>query len=313
MSNLKKLTLLHSNDMHGDFLPEHVDENLLGGVSMLSGYISKVWQEEENALYCIAGDMFRGSVIDSEYQGISTIQIMNMLAPDVVTLGNHEVDYGIAHLLFLEKCADFPIVNANLYIKTNNTRLFDPCKVIEVGGMKVLFIGVLTELVLNDYRKDGLIGTFITVEEAAQEVGRICNTFNSLDEAEKEYKSKRKMIQERPIFTNISNYSYDDDDEEDDLPMVAEPKTTYGAKRTPIVGGSKPAVGGTYRPSYVPPTPAAPVQKKPVIKVDTSGVRAGTIVKHKAFGMGEVKRNRRFENCCQLPGKRQNIPVPWCI
>ena len=45
MDQFKKITLLHSNDMHGDFLAENVDENLIGGVSMLSGYINKVWQE----------------------------------------------------------------------------------------------------------------------------------------------------------------------------------------------------------------------------------------------------------------------------
>ena len=104
----KKLTLLHSNDMHGDFLAENVSDELVGGVSMLSGYVNKVRQEEKNVIYAIAGDMFRGSIIDSEYQGISTIEIMNLLAPDVVTLGNHEVDYGLTHLLFLEKCATFP-------------------------------------------------------------------------------------------------------------------------------------------------------------------------------------------------------------
>ena len=114
MNHLKKLTILHSNDMHGDFLAKEVDDKLLGGVSMLSGYINKVRNEEKNVLYAIAGDMFRGSVIDSEYKGLSTIEIMNMLAPDVVTLGNHEVDYGIGHLLFIEKCARFPIINANL-------------------------------------------------------------------------------------------------------------------------------------------------------------------------------------------------------
>ena len=181
MKNLKKLTLLHSNDMHGDFLAEQVDEELVGGVSMLAGYVSKVRHEEENVLYCIAGDMFRGSIIDSEFHGLSTIQIMNMLSPDIVTLGNHEVDYGVAHLLFLEKCAEFPIINANLYIKTNHARLFDPCRVLEVGGMKILFIGILTEMVLNECKKDELIGTFITLEDAAQEVGKICNTYNSLD------------------------------------------------------------------------------------------------------------------------------------
>lgn len=94
-------------------------------------------------------------------------------------------------------------------------------------------------------------------------------------------------LPERPIFTNISNYSYDDDDEEE-LSMVAKSKTTYGTKRTPIAGNTKSATWGTYRPSYVPPTPA-PVKKKAVIEVDTSGIHAGTIVRHKAFGVGEVK------------------------
>ncbi|WP_044958633.1 bifunctional metallophosphatase/5'-nucleotidase [Butyrivibrio sp. WCD2001] len=179
--NLKKLTLLHSNDMHGDFLAEKADDKLVGGVSLLSGYVSKVRHEEENVLYAIAGDMFRGSIIDSEFHGISTIQIMNMLSPDIVTVGNHEVDYGVAHLLFLEKCAEFPIINANLYIKTNHTRLFDPCKVIEVGGMKILFIGIITEIALQQCKMDKLIGTFITLEDAAAEIGRICNTYNAID------------------------------------------------------------------------------------------------------------------------------------
>ena len=180
-NRLKKLTILHSNDMHGDFLAEEIDHNLVGGVSLLSGYINKVRQEEENVLYAIAGDMFCGSIIDSEFHGLSTIQIMNMLGPDIVTIGNHEVDYGIAHLLFLEKCAEFPIINANLYLRTNHSRLFDPYRVIEIGGMKILFIGVLTEITLMKCKMDKLVGTFVTLEDAAEEVGRICNAYNALD------------------------------------------------------------------------------------------------------------------------------------
>ena len=177
----KKLTLLHSNDMHGDFLAEDIDANLVGGVSMLSGYINKVRSEEPNTLYCIAGDMFRGSIIDAEFQGISTIEIMNMLSPDVVTLGNHETDYGVAHLLFLEKCATFPIINANLHIRTNHARLFNPYLIKEIDGMKILFIGILTEEVMAQTKNDGLVGSIVDVEEAAQEVGKICNTYNSID------------------------------------------------------------------------------------------------------------------------------------
>ena len=181
MKNLKKLTLLHSNDMHGDFAAEQVDKNLVGGVSMLSGYINKVRNEEKNVLYAIAGDMFRGSIIDTEFKGISTIQIMNMLGPDIVTLGNHEIDYGLTHLLFLEKCAEFPIVNANMHVTTNHKRLFDPCKIIEIDGMKILFIGIITEIALAACKKDNLIGTFISLDEAADEVGRICDTYNAID------------------------------------------------------------------------------------------------------------------------------------
>jgi len=181
LKNIKKLTILHSNDMHGDFLAKKVDSKLLGGVSMLSGYVNQVRNEEENVIYAIAGDMFRGSVIDSEYKGLSTIEIMNMLAPDVVTLGNHEVDYGIGHLLFIEKCARFPIINANMYLTTNHVRLFNSHVVLEVDGMKILFIGVLTEEVLAQARQEKLIGSIVDVFEAAAEVGKICNAYQTED------------------------------------------------------------------------------------------------------------------------------------
>ncbi len=179
MSHLKKLTLLHSNDLHGDFTAQQVDHRLLGGVSRLSGYVQKVRQEEEHVLYTISGDMFQGSLIDSEYKGISTIEIMNMLTPDVATLGNHEIDYGIGHLLFLEKCARFPIINANLYIKDSHTRLFRSHLILEIGGMRVLFIGILTEEVLAKAKKEAHIGSLVDVHEAAAEVGRICNSYRT--------------------------------------------------------------------------------------------------------------------------------------
>ena len=181
MANMKKLTILHSNDLHGDFLAEEVDTKLIGGVSMLSGYVGKVRREEKNAIYCIAGDMFRGSVIDSEFRGISTIEIMNMLSPDVVTIGNHEIDYGIAHLLFLEKCAKFPIINANLHITTNHARLFKSHHLMEVDGMKILFIGILTESVLSMAKKEALIGDFVDIHDAVCEVERICDAYNAMD------------------------------------------------------------------------------------------------------------------------------------
>ena len=181
MPNLKPLTILHSNDLHGDFfsVSGSVNEQVLGGISMLSGYVTKVKAERENTLYCIAGDMLQGSLIDSEFRGVSTIEIMNMLSPDVVSLGNHEIDYGLAHLLFLERCAKFPIVNANLFIKNPYTRLFQPYEIVEMDGMNILFIGIVTQDVMSSIRLDSLLGSLVDVEDAAHEVGRICNAYRS--------------------------------------------------------------------------------------------------------------------------------------
>ncbi len=180
MDPIKKLTILHSNDLHGDFLPHGEGEEETAGLPRLAGYIDRVRAERENVLYVIAGDMFRGSIIDSEYHGLSTIDLMNQLRPDVATIGNHEVDYGLAHLLFLEKCARFPIINANLFVTMNGARLFTPYLNVEVGGMRILFIGILTEEVLASTRAEKIIGTFIDTKEAAKEVGIISDNYRTV-------------------------------------------------------------------------------------------------------------------------------------
>jgi 5'-nucleotidase/UDP-sugar diphosphatase len=179
----KKFTILHSNDMHGDFLAEIHGQGgkLIGGLALLSGYINKVRSEEENVLYVISGDMVQGSLIDSEYKGISTIEIMNYLAPDVVALGNHEFDYGLPHLLFLEKMANFPIVNANLYIKQYNKRLMRPYVVLRKAGFDIMFTGIITEKVMDSIKQDELIGSFVSLEEAGREVGKITNAYKNDD------------------------------------------------------------------------------------------------------------------------------------
>ena len=179
----QKFTLLHSNDMHGDFLAEVKEGGgkLVGGLGLLSGYLNKIREEEENVIYVIAGDMVQGSLIDAEYKGASTIELMNFLSPDVVTLGNHELDYGLPHLLFLEKLANFPIVNANLYMKKYGKRLMTPYVIKNVGGFEIMFIGIITETVMDALSLDNLIGTFVSIEDAAIEVGKICNAYKNHD------------------------------------------------------------------------------------------------------------------------------------
>ena len=136
--NTKKLVILHSNDMHGDFLAEMAEGKgeLVGGLALLSGHINKVRAEEEHVLYVIAGDMLQGSLIDSEYKGISTIEIMNYLAP--MSWRSATTNWTMARRTSSSwiRWPTFP-VNANLYITTCNKRLLRPHLIIEKAGLDI--------------------------------------------------------------------------------------------------------------------------------------------------------------------------------
>ena len=101
-------------------------------------------------------------------------------------------------------------------------------------------------------------------------------------------------IPDRPYFVNQPLVDEDEEgEEEEENPFIftadrkAEPATK--AAERPIV--PRKPITPTYRPSFVPPKPATPaVQPVSTPKMDLSGVGAGTIVIHKAFGEGIVRK-----------------------
>ncbi|MCR4854726.1 MAG: 5'-nucleotidase C-terminal domain-containing protein [Erysipelotrichaceae bacterium] len=178
---IRKLTLLHSNDPHGAFLPVIRDGIETGDISLLSGCLNEIRKKEKNCLYAIAGDLFKGSLIDAEFKGISTIEMINLLRPDIVTIGNHEADYGLAHLLFLEKCARFPIINANMFITGSQKRLFQPYRIIQIGGMKVLFIGLVTDEILLSAKSEELISSYLNVDSCIRQIATVVDSYKTTD------------------------------------------------------------------------------------------------------------------------------------
>lgn len=68
-----------------------------------------------------------------------------------------------------------------MYITTNHARLFESHIVMEIDGMNVLFIGILTEDVITQTKRDKLIGSIVDIKEAAEEVGKICNSYKNVD------------------------------------------------------------------------------------------------------------------------------------
>lgn len=168
----KELTILHSNDIHGNFLPRERDGVLYGGAAKLHQYIENVREErKDKTLYVVAGDLFTGSTLDSESKGVFSVQIMNQLKPDVVTLGNHAADHSAGRILFFEKLADFDVINANIYM--NGARLFRPYQEIMINGLKILIIGVVTPMILDRKHKDADL-QHIDVRPPYEEIKGIC-------------------------------------------------------------------------------------------------------------------------------------------
>lgn len=61
-----------------------------------------------DVLLVSAGDSIMGKPLVSADQGKSAIEFMNAAGYDAMTVGNHELDFGIDNLKALAKDADFP-------------------------------------------------------------------------------------------------------------------------------------------------------------------------------------------------------------
>lgn len=62
----------------------------------------------------------------------------------------------------------------------NNARLFTPYINLQVGGLRILVIGVLTNEVLASTKQEKIIGSFIDIRSAAREVGIICDNYRTI-------------------------------------------------------------------------------------------------------------------------------------
>ena len=119
-----KMTILHWNDFHSQNLPYQVKAKnratntdttfMVGGSATLSSYIKKYKTESPNVILLNAGDDFQGSPISAITKGRSQIELMNLLNPDVMELGNHDFDYGRDQLSEYLKSVRYPVVGGNM-------------------------------------------------------------------------------------------------------------------------------------------------------------------------------------------------------
>lgn len=152
-----ELVILHTNDLHG------------ASLARLGALIEEQREVHPYSLWVDGGDLFSGTPVSQHFQGEAEQNVLLQLGIDGIALGNHDFDFGLAALeRSLE--AGLPWLSANV-LKEDGTHLAAPFLLKEVGGIKVLLIGVTTpETPRMSYPHNVAGLTFTDPEQAVREI-----------------------------------------------------------------------------------------------------------------------------------------------
>lgn len=154
------LHVLHTNDFHSRIEPinrydstcdaETLEKKeCFGGVARLAAAIKAKRDEIKaaggNVIVVDAGDQYQGSLFYTTYKGKDTVEFMNAIGYDAMSLGNHEFDDGPDGTMILLDGAKMPVMSGNLDVSQSNQlngKLKDTVT-LDVGGEKIGLVSTL--------------------------------------------------------------------------------------------------------------------------------------------------------------------------
>lgn len=143
-----RITLLHTNDLHGHLCPWTGWEGELrgksvGGLPRLASAIHRARADAGGQVLLLdAGDLFGDTMIADLTQGEALIRAVNSLGYDAMTVGSHEPDFGSAVLSRRMRDASFPFVAANLVRRASGALLTPPYVIRTINGVRVGVLGL---------------------------------------------------------------------------------------------------------------------------------------------------------------------------
>ncbi len=143
--------IFSTNDTHGRLLPavqSWSEGRPVGGSAALAAYVAQERAAHPDCpLFVVSGgDIMQGTPISNLTDGQSTIEAMNGIGYDAVSIGNHEFDWGVDILIERVADADFAMLGANIYLKgtDRHPEWVEPWTIVERDGVRVGFIGMTT-------------------------------------------------------------------------------------------------------------------------------------------------------------------------
>jgi 2',3'-cyclic-nucleotide 2'-phosphodiesterase (5'-nucleotidase family) len=161
------LTILHTSDIHGRVHPHDAlaDADLGEGLARVGAAVRAIRAEGRPTLLLDSGDTIEGSPtqalvfagrLGAGDGGDPIIRAMNLLGYDAMAVGNHEFDFGLERLNASRAQARFPFLSANTF-GPDGEPAFPPYAVLEVGGVRVGVLGLVTPHVAN-WESPALLG-----------------------------------------------------------------------------------------------------------------------------------------------------------
>ena len=259
------LQLLSINDFHGRLeSPTTVNGQPVGGAAQLVGLVNQLRAANPNTAWVSAGDNIGASTFISAIDGDNpTIDALNAGGLNVSAVGNHEFDKGLADLLGrVETRAEFPYLAANVY--KDDKRVLPGYTVQNLGGVRVGYIGVVTEQTGSLVSPDGIVG--VEFRDPVAETNTLAAQLSDGDEANGEADVLVLLAHEGAASEHIGSV-------ED---LVADPVfgdfTKVSAEIDAIFSGH------THQPyAFEVPVPGTD-KKRPVIQAEDYGEKLGKAV-----------------------------------
>ena len=145
-SSSKEIVILHTNDIESVYEPIQAvwrdDIELIGGISHLASLIDDVRASEDISFLVDAGDIYTGA-LSKKTKGKLPFDLYNAMGYDALNIGNHEFEYNWEPLVEIIPRANFPVLNANIFIEKTGELIAQPYAVLEKSGVKLGLIGVM--------------------------------------------------------------------------------------------------------------------------------------------------------------------------
>lgn len=146
LAEIKEVTLLHTNDIESVYEPVDAfwneDITRIGGIPYLATLIKQVQAEEGTSFLLDAGDIYTGS-LSKKTLGKLSFDLYSAMGYDVITLGNHEFEYGWELLRDTMPRARFPVLNANIVYENGDVQFAQPYTILERDGVRIGVVGVM--------------------------------------------------------------------------------------------------------------------------------------------------------------------------